>query len=76
VAKFNTPTPDPPAGYGKNYWKWSVFAQRNFGSMSIIGQAASDHFRIKCLLENDQDYEQALPRHGDWYYMLKVKFGF
>ena len=60
-------------------WKWSIYANRFFGSgkhFGIVAQAARDHYRTICTFDGFRDYSDALflPKH--WYWSSKAVFIF
>jgi hypothetical protein len=76
------PIPDGPAAgysndiYRKDNWKWSVYARKTIGAFSITAQAARDHFRTKSYYNQYREFEEALTKDNQWYWMLKFAYGF
>jgi hypothetical protein len=63
-----------PVANHKDDWKWSIYAKKVLNkSITIYGQAASDHFRL-----TDADYRvTAVPlttKPSEWYYLLRMEF--
>jgi hypothetical protein len=64
-------------GFDYDNWKWSVYAKKTIvGGLSIIGQAARDHYRGYSEWLLSRDYEPLTVKNGQWYWMLKFEYGF
>jgi len=77
---FKTMTPIPPAATDHETLKWSLYARKYFGKhVSIIAQIANDHYvpvthaEVMQGGEGVQDLSDVLLRHGDWWWVLKMK---
>jgi hypothetical protein len=58
-------------------WKWSLYVKKTiFKKLFIIGQVARDHLRTEMQLKKYTDYQAALIRPENCYWMLKLKFVF
>lgn len=58
-------------------WKWSLHAQRTFGSIRLSGQIANDHARPGGTLTSPgSEWESYFAAPGDWYWMLKAGYSF
>lgn len=67
------------ADYQHDHWKWSIYANKFFGTdrhFGIIAQAARDHWRTTTSYDQAADYEEALTRPNQWYWATKVIFIF
>jgi len=63
--------------YRHDDWKWAIYAKKTvFGGLSIIGLVGRDHMRTETYIKLYQDYEAALIKNNEWYWMLKFKFSF
>jgi len=76
--KFGLPTPVPASQYGKSVHdvKWSVYAKKRLGAMQFVGQVARDHFQPG---NNNVSYTErgdVMTTGKDWWWMLKVQFGY
>jgi hypothetical protein len=77
------PLPNQPPSFDHEKLKWSFYAKKCLGShASIIGQIANDHFVptshsiVAMGGSGVQDMMDVLLRHGDWWWVLKMKFNF
>lgn len=62
--------------YGKDDWKWSVYAGKTLApGFQIIAQASRDHMRHKSEFAFQADREEALTAKDHWYWMVRVIFG-
>jgi hypothetical protein len=75
------PLPDqltPVSDWKENSLKWSVYAKRNIGDhFSVIGQIAYDHMQLErnVFMQNESYYGDAMHKHGDWAWLLKIAYG-
>jgi len=77
---FKTMTPVPPISSPHEKLKWSLYVTKYLGKhVSIIGQMANDHYvpithaEVMQGGEGVQDLSDVLLRHGDWWWVLKMK---
>jgi hypothetical protein len=76
--KLSYPVPDYPIRANVNYnadnWKWSVYLKRTLfdDHFGIILQFARDHTRNETLVDEANDYEEALSLNKQWWWMMKV----
>jgi hypothetical protein len=77
---FNSMTPVPPDQSSHEKLKWSIYARKYLGThVSIIAQFANDHYvpvthaNILQGGEGVQDLADVVTRHGDWWWVLKMK---
>ncbi|MGA2507024.1 MAG: hypothetical protein ABSF80_06060 [Chitinispirillaceae bacterium] len=72
----------PPFAARHEKLKWSFYAKKCLGPhTSIIGQIANDHFLPTTHVnmqggQGAQDFQDVTLRHGDWWWVLKVKFDY
>jgi hypothetical protein len=83
LGDFSTPArPNSGTGYTwgdytRDDWKWSIYAKKTFyDRFSLIFQASRDHLRLRTLIVKFEDYEEALIRSNQWYWMGKIKINF
>lgn len=77
---FNTMTPVPPSPLDHEKLKWSIYARKFLGEhVSIIAQIANDHYvpvTHATIFQGGagvQDLADVVTRHGDWWWVLKMK---
>jgi hypothetical protein len=56
--------------------KWSVYAKRRLGAFTLIAQAARDHLIPNQNNPGLADRNDALPEPDDWWWAIKVQYGF
>jgi hypothetical protein len=56
--------------------KWSVYAKRRIGAFTLIGQIARDHLIPNQNNAGLADRNDAMPESDDWWWALKVQYGF
>jgi len=57
--------------------KWSIYAKKQFGNVSIITQFGRDHRQVFALYDpRVLDYGDNLIKSKDWYYLVKMQYGF
>jgi hypothetical protein len=75
--KLSYPVPDFPIRANVNYHdddlKWSVYLKRTFfdGHFGVIMQFARDHIRNETMVDEANDYEEALSTKKQWWWMIK-----
>ena len=58
-------------------WKWSIYAKRTIAEhFTITAQVASDHLRWFCQDWTRQDFEEALRKPNQFYYVCKLAYVF
>jgi hypothetical protein len=63
--------------YKDDDWKWSVYAKRTIAErFTITAQVASDHLRWFCQDWTRQDFEEALRKSDQFYYVCKLGYSF
>jgi hypothetical protein len=63
--------------YKDDDWKWSVYAKRTFaGHFMVTAQVASDHLRWFCQDWTRQDWQEALRKPDQFYYVCKLGYVF
>jgi hypothetical protein len=69
-------TPDPRIV--EETWKWSIYAKKSFFNQhcSITAQVARDHMRLSCAEYNFEIWQEMLPQHGDWWWVVKTGWAF
>jgi hypothetical protein len=66
-----------PDDYLHDDWKWDISARKTiFGGISFIGLIGRDHLRTVTQIARDMDYEDALIKPDNWYWMFKIKSNF
>jgi hypothetical protein len=77
---FKTMAPVPPSPADHEKLKWSIYAKKYFGKhVALIAQIANDHYvplthaEIMQGGEGVQDLADVVTRHGDWWWVLKMK---
>jgi hypothetical protein len=62
---------------GAAQWKWSIYAKKTLlNNLNIAIQAARDHSIVQTSLSKQLDYEEALIKDNQWYWMLKLGYDF
>jgi len=57
--------------------KWSIYARKEFKNMSIVAQFGRDHRQVFNMSDpRFSDYGDNLIKAKDWYYLIKVGYGF
>lgn len=57
--------------------KWSVYAKKQFNNMSIVAQCGRDHRQVYINVDPRANcFADELIRANDWYYLIKVGYGF
>lgn len=63
--------------YKDDDWKWSFYAKRTIAEhFTITAQVASDHLRWFCQDWTRQDFEEALRKSDQFYYVCKLGYSF
>ncbi len=63
--------------YTHDDWKWIIYGKKTiYDGLSIIGLIGRDHLRTETYIKKYQDYESALIKNSQWYWMLKIKYSF
>jgi hypothetical protein len=77
------PVPDAPvhlayADYASDNWKWAVYLKKSFleEHIDLVLMFARDHVRNETLVNESYDYEEALSKNSQWYWMAKFVFKF
>jgi hypothetical protein len=77
-ADYSYPVPDfskrSNVDYHADNWKWSVYLKRTFfdNHFGVVLQFARDHTRNETLVDEGNDYEEALSLNKQWWWMMKV----
>jgi hypothetical protein len=57
--------------------KWSIYAKKQFKNVSVVTQFGRDHRQVFALSDPRMaDYGDNLIKSKDWYYLVKVQYGF
>jgi hypothetical protein len=57
--------------------KWSVYAKKEFKNFSIVAQFGRDHRQVFAMSDpRFSDYGDNLIKAKDWYYLIKLGYGF
>jgi hypothetical protein len=57
--------------------KWSVYAKKEFKNVAIVAQCGRDHRQVFSMSDpRFADYGDNLIKAKDWYYLIKVAYGF
>ena len=65
---------DPTFNYNKDNWKWSVYFKKMIFNdhLGFVVQLARDHIRNETLIDESFDYEEALSKPNQWWWMAKI----
>ncbi|MBN1129902.1 MAG: hypothetical protein JXA71_12995 [Chitinispirillaceae bacterium] len=71
------PVPDHPKrdiDYTADNWKWSVYLKKMVVDerVGLVVQCARDHIRNESLVHESFDYEEALSKNDQWWWMAKI----
>jgi hypothetical protein len=57
--------------------KWSIYAKKEFKNVAIVAQCGRDHRQVFAMSDpRFSDYGDNLIKSKDWYYLIKVAYGF
>ena len=57
--------------------KWSIYVKKEFNNIAIVAQFGRDHRQVLNILDPRYcDYGDNLIKSKDWYYLIKVAYGF
>jgi hypothetical protein len=75
------PVPDHPKrdiDYTADNWKWSVYLKKSVlnDRIGLVVQCARDHIRNETLVHESFDYEEALSKNDQWWWMAKLETRF
>jgi hypothetical protein len=76
-ADYSYPVPDfskrSNVNFNADNWKWSVYLKRSLfdDHFGIVLQFARDHIRNETLVDEANDYEEALSTNKQWWWMIK-----
>jgi hypothetical protein len=77
-ADYSYPVPDiskrSNVDYHADNWKWSIYLKRTLFDehFGVVLQFARDHTRNETLVDEGNDYEEALSLNKQWWWMMKV----